>query len=105
MGTRLTPMNILRDNLLLEMNRKIERYKDSMVLLAVVGPIRHTLRIIEKPYLGKSLIKQEEELFIDAFMDGFRLQSHHGDLIDEDKAKEIAKEVFERHYNKQEDES
>lgn len=98
MGTRLTPMNILRDNIKLQ----IECQWCGTIKKDELSKI---LDMIEGDSLGKSLIDQEEDMFIDAFVDGFRLQEHHGDLIDEDKAKEIAKEVFDRHYNKEEDES
>ena len=95
MGTRLTPMNILLDNV-----KVIQQRNNNMQTLILIGEVED---MVAGDYFGKPLIDQEQELFIDAFMDGFRLQSYHGDLIDEDKAKEIAKEAFERHYNKQED--
>ena len=101
MGTRLTPMNILRDNIKLKIDQA--QGFNHVHWLAKIEAYNSILKMIEGDSLGKPLIDQEQELFIDAFMDGFRLQSYHGDLIDEDKAKEIAKEAFERHYNKQED--
>ena len=98
MGTRLTPMNILRDNIKLKIDQAQGFHH--VHWLAKIEAYNSILKMIEGDSLGKPLIDQEEELFIDAFMDGVFKQEELKDLTDIDNCKAAAKEILKKRYTK-----